>query len=114
MERNIEQDFGRDLQFMVNGTMHMIDVVLHERFRPARRLEHRRFTLGLEHTIARNVRRLRRLRYLTQRQLADLAGLQCQHVTRIEAGERAISTRTIQRLANALRVSVRTLIDKPK
>ena len=49
---------------------------------------------------------LRRLRGLTQEQLAQAAGLQRTHVNRIEAGKYAVTLEVIQAIAEALGMTV--------
>ena len=56
------------------------------------------------------IQTLRKLQGLTQEQLADRAGLQRQHVTRIEAGRYAVTIDVLQSIADALGMTV-DLID---
>ena len=53
---------------------------------------------------------LRKLKGMTQEQLADRAGLQRTHVGRIEAGKYAVTLETVQAIAEALGMTV-DLID---
>ena len=53
---------------------------------------------------------LRKMKELTQEQLADLAGIQRTHLGRIEAGKYAVTLETIQAIAEALGMTV-DLID---
>src|SRR4051794_27618189 len=53
---------------------------------------------------AENVRRLRLEHFLSQRELARLAGMHTVTMTRLEAGHQAPSTRTVRALAEALGV----------
>lgn len=49
---------------------------------------------------------LRSLHDMTQQQLADKAGLQRTHITRIEAGKYAVALETIQAIAEAFGMTV--------
>ena len=49
---------------------------------------------------------LRKSKGLTQEQLADMAGLQRTHVSRIEAGRYAVTLETIEAIAEALGMTV--------
>ena len=49
---------------------------------------------------------LRSLHNMTQQQLADKAGLQRTHITRIEAGKYAVALETIQAIAEAFGMTV--------
>ena len=53
---------------------------------------------------------LRKMKGLTQEQLADRAGIQRTHLGRIEAGKYAVTLETIQAIAEALGMTV-DLID---
>jgi transcriptional regulator with XRE-family HTH domain len=56
-------------------------------------------------TFAESLRRLRIERFLSQRELARLAGLHAVTLVRLEAGATAPSTRTVRALAAALGVN---------
>ena len=56
-------------------------------------------------TFAESLRRLRVERFLSQRELARLAGLHAVTLVRLEAGATAPSTRTVRALAGALGVN---------
>jgi transcriptional regulator with XRE-family HTH domain len=58
-----------------------------------------------------NVRIVRRLRDLSQEELAESAGIYRSHVTLIERGEINFSVDTMERVANALALEVRDLLD---
>jgi transcriptional regulator with XRE-family HTH domain len=60
-------------------------------------------------TFAENLRRLRVDRFLSQRELARRAGLHAVTLTRLEAGSRAPSTRSVRALAISLGVEPRDL-----
>jgi len=49
---------------------------------------------------------LRKMQGLTQEQLADKAGIQRTHLSRIEAGKYAVALETIQAIAEALGMTV--------
>jgi len=57
-----------------------------------------------------NVRRLRELRALSQRDLAALAKLSVTTVNRIESGQRKPMPRTVRKLAEALGVTPEELL----
>ncbi|MBN2186404.1 MAG: helix-turn-helix transcriptional regulator [Dehalococcoidia bacterium] len=57
-----------------------------------------------------NVRRLRELRALSQRELAARAGLSVTTVNRIELGQRKPMPKTVRKLAGALGVSPQELL----
>lgn len=59
---------------------------------------------------ARNLRAAREAQGLSQETLADLARLHRTYVGSVERGERNISIDNMQRLAAALRVSIRDLL----
>ena len=59
---------------------------------------------------ARNVRKERLARALSQERLAELSGLHRTYVGSVERGERNISIDNIERLANALEVDVVDLL----
>ncbi|HEY9086301.1 MAG TPA: helix-turn-helix transcriptional regulator [Candidatus Tyrphobacter sp.] len=61
--------------------------------------------------LARNLRRQRALRGISQERLADLAGLHRTYVGSIERAERNVSVDNIERLARALGVQPATLLD---
>lgn len=61
-------------------------------------------------TLARNLRRLRANRGLSQEGLADLAGLHRTYVGSVERSERNISLDNIDKLATALGVDVPHLL----
>jgi transcriptional regulator with XRE-family HTH domain len=67
-------------------------------------------THALRLTLARNIRRLRSARGISQERLADLAGLHRTYVGSVERSERNISIDNIARLATALGVTPSTLL----
>ena len=60
---------------------------------------------------AGNIRLVRRNKKLSQEMLGDLADLDRTYISGIERGLRNVSIRNIQRLAEALNVDPRTLLD---
>jgi transcriptional regulator with XRE-family HTH domain len=59
----------------------------------------------------RNVRTLRRLRDMSQEVLADLAGIYRSHVTLIERGEINFTVDVMEKIAHAMGLEVRDLLD---
>lgn len=62
-------------------------------------------------TFAANMRSLRLERGLSQEQLAELANLHRTYIGSVERGERNITVDNIEKIADALKVSVITLLD---
>jgi transcriptional regulator with XRE-family HTH domain len=62
--------------------------------------------------VARNVRRLRKAKGLSQAELATDAGLHQHHVSEIENGQHDLRLRTIDKLARALGVRPRDLFEE--
>jgi transcriptional regulator with XRE-family HTH domain len=62
-------------------------------------------------TLARNLRRLRAKKGLSQEELADLAGLHRTYVGSVERCERNISLDNIEKLATALKVKPSELLE---
>ena len=67
--------------------------------------------MALRRTLARNLKRLRRERGLTQEELADLAGLNRNYVGMIERQENAASVDTLEALADALQIKAAQLLE---
>ncbi len=67
--------------------------------------------LSAREVFARNLRRARRLKDLSQEQLGLEAGLSRAYVSSIELGERNVSVDNMGLLANALNVPLRDLVD---
>jgi len=61
--------------------------------------------------IGLNIRIIRELRGLTQEKLAELAGLHRAYIGQIERGEKNIGLRNLEKIAKALDVPTRTLVD---
>ena len=60
---------------------------------------------------ANNMRQLRKVRALSQEALADLCDLDRTYISGIERKRRNLSIRNIQRIADALEVDARVLLD---
>ncbi len=61
---------------------------------------------------AANMRRVRLERGLSQEQLAEVANLHRTYIGSVERGERNITIDNIERIANALKVSVTSLLEQ--
>jgi transcriptional regulator with XRE-family HTH domain len=59
----------------------------------------------------RNVRTIRRLRDMSQEELADRAGIYRSHITLIERGEINFTVDTMEQIAHAMELEVRDLLD---
>jgi transcriptional regulator with XRE-family HTH domain len=68
--------------------------------------------MTLRRTLARNLKRLRRERRLTQEELADLAGLNRNYVGMIERQENAATVDTLEALADALQIKAAQLLEQ--
>jgi len=68
--------------------------------------------MTLRRTLARNLKRLRRERGLTQEELADLAGLNRNYVGMIERQENAATVDTLEALAEALQIKAAQLLEQ--
>ena len=66
--------------------------------------------MSLRIVFAKNLKRLRLEKSLSQEALADLAGLHRTYVGAVERGERNISIDNVERLANALECDVKELL----
>lgn len=58
-----------------------------------------------------NIRRIREERGLSQEELADLAGLHRAYIGQIERGEKNIGLKNLEKIAKALNVSIKVLLD---
>ena len=66
--------------------------------------------MTLRRIVARNLKRLRQERGLTQEELADLAGLNRNYIGMIERQENAATVDTLEDLAKALQVEATQLL----
>jgi transcriptional regulator with XRE-family HTH domain len=67
--------------------------------------------MSLRRIVARNLKRLRRERGLSQEELADLAGLNRNYVGMVERRENAPTIDTLEALAKALQVDPVRLLE---
>lgn len=68
--------------------------------------------MSLRRIVARNLKRLRKERGLSQEELADLASLNRNYIGMIERQENAATVDTLEVLAEALQVDAVTLVEK--
>lgn len=68
---------------------------------------------GAQLLFARNMKRLRLERKLTQENVAEGAGLHPNYISSVERGERNISIANIERIAAALGVPMTALLSEP-
>jgi len=61
-----------------------------------------------------NIRRIREEHGLSQEQLAALAGLHRAYIGQIERGEKNIGLKNLERIAKALNVNIRVLLEVDK
>jgi transcriptional regulator with XRE-family HTH domain len=64
-------------------------------------------------TFAANVKKARKLRSYTQQELADLAQLEASYISSVERGVRNITISNMERIANALDVTIAELVSEP-
>jgi transcriptional regulator with XRE-family HTH domain len=74
------------------------------------KLNHR--MMNIIQIVAKNIKKYRLLKDLTQEQLAELSGLHRTYVGSVERAERNLSLENLERIAKALGVSPRDLLDK--
>ncbi len=74
----------------------------------------RRDIYAARHILARNLRRLRRARKMTQEQLANAAGLRQALISELESAKLDVRINTLSRLAIALDSSMAELFDEAK
>jgi len=68
---------------------------------------------ALQIVVGRNIRRLRRERGLSQEDLADEIGVHRTYMGGVERGERNLTLRSLERLADRLGVSPLGLLEDP-
>jgi transcriptional regulator with XRE-family HTH domain len=66
---------------------------------------------GINEEVGLNIRRIREERGVTQEKLANLAGLHRAYVGQIERGEKNIGLKNLDRIAKALNVNMKVLLD---
>lgn len=67
--------------------------------------------MGIEKIISKNVRDLREKLGISQRRLSELTGIDVRQLSKLENRPGPITTRTIERLAEALEVAPKDLLD---
>ena len=73
-------------------------------------LQRRKPDPAIKNTLARNLRRLRLRRELSQEALADLAGLHRTYIGSVERSERNVTLSSLEVIATALGVTVPQLL----
>jgi len=71
-------------------------------------------TMNVTNMFGKNIRRLRKLRGLSQEALADKAGLHRTYIGSVERGERNITLVNAERIANALDVHITDCLKEEK
>lgn len=61
-----------------------------------------------------NIRRIREERGLSQEELGAVGGLHRAYIGQIERGEKNVGLKNLERIANALNVNIRVLVDIDK
>jgi transcriptional regulator with XRE-family HTH domain len=64
--------------------------------------------------IGLNIRRIREEQGLSQEELGAIADLHRAYIGQIERGEKNIGLQNLEKIANALNVDVRVLVDNPR
>ncbi|WP_281859578.1 helix-turn-helix domain-containing protein [Litoreibacter halocynthiae] len=67
--------------------------------------------VGIRERVALNIRKIRKSNGLSQEKLADLCGLHRTYVGSVERSERNITIENLDRIAHALGVDARDLIE---
>jgi len=60
--------------------------------------------------VGMNIRKQREKRNLSQEELADLSDLHRTYIGQVERGEKNLTLRSLERIANALKVSMKELL----
>ena len=68
--------------------------------------------MNIIHTVAKNIKKYRNVKKLTQEQLAELSGLHRTYIGSVERAERNLSLENLERIAKALKVSSKDLLDE--
>jgi transcriptional regulator with XRE-family HTH domain len=68
--------------------------------------------MNIIHIVAKNIKKYRIDRKLTQEQLAELAGLHRTYIGSVERAERNLSLENLERIAKALKISPKDLLDE--
>ena len=68
--------------------------------------------MNIIHTVAKNIKKYRSVKKLTQEQLAELSGLHRTYIGSVERAERNLSLENLERIAKALKVSSKDLLDE--
>jgi transcriptional regulator with XRE-family HTH domain len=64
----------------------------------------------IQRLVAERIKKIRKVKGLTQDQLAERAGLNRTHLYRLESGRQSMTLRTLKTIADALGVRVRELV----
>jgi transcriptional regulator with XRE-family HTH domain len=67
--------------------------------------------VGIRERVALNIRKIRKSNGLSQEKLADLCGLHRTYIGSVERSERNITIENLDRIAHALSVDARDLIE---
>jgi transcriptional regulator with XRE-family HTH domain len=68
--------------------------------------------MNIIHIVAKNIKKYRIVRKLTQEQLAELSGLHRTYIGSVERSERNLSLENLERIAKALKVAPKDLLDE--
>jgi transcriptional regulator with XRE-family HTH domain len=66
------------------------------------------------HIVGKNVRKIRKTKNMSQEQLGEVAGFHFSYIGRLERAEQNLSLLNLEKIANALGVSVIELFMEPK
>ena len=70
--------------------------------------------MEIEKIVAQNIRHYRELKGLSQEALADKAGVNQAHISAIERGAKVVSLKRMEKIAEALEVSPKDLLEHKK
>lgn len=68
--------------------------------------------MNIIYIVAKNIKKYRTIRKLTQEQLAELSDLHRTYIGSVERAERNLSLENLERIAKALKVSPKDLLDE--